>query len=71
MANNHLKKMGNIFFEQIKASQISGELTTKTDARLLSMSLINLWNGLNISRKIYNSKKELKALVEFQLAILV
>jgi TetR/AcrR family transcriptional regulator, transcriptional repressor for nem operon len=71
IANNHLKNMENIFFEQIKASQISGELTTKTDARLLSMSLINLWNGINITRKIYNSKKELKALVDFQLAILV
>jgi TetR/AcrR family transcriptional regulator, transcriptional repressor for nem operon len=71
IANNHLKNMENIFFEQIKASQISGELTTKTDARLLSMSLINLWNGINITRKIYNSKKGLKALVDFQLAILI
>jgi TetR/AcrR family transcriptional regulator, transcriptional repressor for nem operon len=71
MANNHLKKMETIFFEQIKASQASGELTTKTDARLLSMSLINLWNGLNITRKIYTSKTDLKALVDFQLASLV
>jgi TetR/AcrR family transcriptional regulator, transcriptional repressor for nem operon len=71
IANNHLKKMENIFFEQIKSSQASGELTTKTDARLLSMSLINLWNGLNITRKVYTSKKDLKALVDFQLAVLV
>ena len=71
IANNHLKKMENIFFEQIKASQASGELTIKTDARLLSLSLINLWNGLNITRKIYPSKKDLKAFVDFQLAILI
>ena len=71
VANNHLKKMENIFFEQLKASQATGELTTKTDARLLSLSLINLWNGLNITRKIYTSKKDLKALVDFQLAVLV
>jgi TetR/AcrR family transcriptional regulator, transcriptional repressor for nem operon len=70
IANNHLKKMENIFFEQIRTSQKTGELTTKTDARLLSMSLINLWNGINITRKVYNSKKDLKALVDFQLAIL-
>jgi TetR/AcrR family transcriptional regulator, transcriptional repressor for nem operon len=70
IANNHLKKMENIFFEQIKTSQETGELTTKTDARLLSMSLINLWNGINITRKVYNSKEVLKALVDFQLAIL-
>ena len=71
MANNHLKKMENIFFEQIKAAQASGALTTKTDARLLSLSLINLWNGLNITRKIYTSRADLKALVDFQLAVLV
>jgi TetR/AcrR family transcriptional regulator, transcriptional repressor for nem operon len=71
IANNHLKKMENIFFEQIKTSQKTGELTTKTDARLLSMSLINLWNGINITRKVYNSKEDLKALVDFQLAILI
>ncbi len=71
IASNHLKKMENIFFEQLKASQATGELTTKTDARLLSLSLINLWNGLNITRKIYTSKKDLKALVDFQLAVLV
>lgn len=71
IANNHLKKMENIFFEQIKASQASGELTTKTDARLLSMSLINLWNGINITRKVYTSKEDLKALVDFQLAVLI
>jgi TetR/AcrR family transcriptional regulator, transcriptional repressor for nem operon len=71
IANNHLKKMENIFFEQIRTSQKTGELTTKTDARLLSMSLINLWNGINITRKVYNSKEDLKALVDFQLAILI
>ena len=63
--------MENIFFEQIKVSQASGELTTKIDARLLSMSLINLWNGLNITRKVYPSKKDLKALFDFHLAVLV
>jgi TetR/AcrR family transcriptional regulator, transcriptional repressor for nem operon len=71
IANNHLRKMENIFFEQIKASQASGELTTKTDAKVLSMSLINLWNGLNITRKVYTSKEDLKAFVDFQLAGLI
>ena len=70
IASNHLKKMENIFFDQISASQQTGELTTKVDARLLSLSLINLWNGINITRKVYNSKEDLKALVDFQLAIL-
>jgi TetR/AcrR family transcriptional regulator, transcriptional repressor for nem operon len=71
IANSHIRKMENIFYEQIKASQQTGELTTKTDARLLSLSLINLWNGINITRKVYTSKKDLKALVDFQLAVLV
>ncbi len=71
IANNHLKRMENIFFEQIKASQKTGELTTTTDARLLSFSLINLWNGINITRKVYTSQEDLKALVDFQLAVLI
>ncbi|MFN0200483.1 MAG: TetR/AcrR family transcriptional regulator [Bacteroidia bacterium] len=69
-AAKHLKTLENIFYEQIKASQKSGELKTKIEPELLALYLLNLWNGINITRRVYPSKKGLKSLIEFQLQIL-
>jgi TetR/AcrR family transcriptional regulator, transcriptional repressor for nem operon len=69
-AKEYLKLMESLFFEQIKSSQATGELQTKTDAKILARYLLNLWNGINITRRIYPSKKDLIQLIEFQLEIL-
>jgi len=69
-AQEYLMEMENLFFGQIKSSQETGELKTKTDAKILARYLLNLWNGINITRRIYPSKKELIELIEFQLEIL-
>ena len=70
IAKGHLKTLEAIFFKQIKSSQQSGELKTKSDAKLLARYLINFWNGINITRRMHHSKTELLALVEFQFAVL-
>jgi TetR/AcrR family transcriptional regulator, transcriptional repressor for nem operon len=36
----------------------------------LARYLLNLWNGINITRRIYQTNKELKPLIEFQLSII-
>jgi TetR/AcrR family transcriptional regulator, transcriptional repressor for nem operon len=69
-AKEYLKEMETLFFDQIKLSQASGELKTKVKAKILARYLLNLWNGINITRRIYPSKKKLIELIEFQLEVL-
>lgn len=69
-AKKYLKTLETIFFEQIKISQENGTLKNQTDAKILARYLLNLWNGINITRRIYQTNKELKPLIEFQLSII-
>lgn len=62
--------MEETFYKYIKEAQGSGRLKTKEDARLLARHLINLWNGLNITRRMYQSPKDLNPLIKFQLRVL-
>ena len=70
VAVDHLERNEQTFYKHIKEGQQSGKVKSKTDARLLAMHLINLWNGINITRRMYPSAKELMPLVEMQLKVL-
>jgi TetR/AcrR family transcriptional repressor of nem operon len=70
LAAEHLERMEGIFYKHIKNAQQLGKLKSKEDARLLARHLINLWNGLNITRRMYSSPKDLVPLVELQLKML-
>jgi TetR/AcrR family transcriptional regulator, transcriptional repressor for nem operon len=70
LAVQHLQKMEGIFYIHIKDAQQNGKLKSKEDAKLLARHLINLWNGLNITRRMYNDPKDLAPLVELQLKVL-
>jgi TetR/AcrR family transcriptional regulator, transcriptional repressor for nem operon len=69
-AKKHLKHMELLFFEQISLAQKKGILKTKAKAKVLARYLLNLWNGINITRRMYPTKKDLLPLIEFQLAII-
>lgn len=69
-AKKHLRTLEEIFYKQIKSSQETGELKTKTDAKLLARYLLNLWNGINITRRVHPNKQSLLSLVEFQFEIM-
>ena len=69
-AVSYLKALENMLYEQIKRAQKEGTLKNKTDAKLLARYLLNLWNGINITRRIYSTKSELLPLIEFQLSVL-
>ena len=69
-AKKHLKLFEEILLKQIRRSQETGELKNKTEAKLLARYLLNLWNGINITRRIYPSKQSLLSLIEFQLEVL-
>lgn len=70
LAAEHLAKIEQTFYKAIRSAQQSGKLKSKTDARLLAIHLINLWNGINITRRMYPSAKDLTLLIEMQLKVL-
>jgi TetR/AcrR family transcriptional regulator, transcriptional repressor for nem operon len=67
LAASCLEKIEGIFYKYIKAAQQSRKIRSKEDARLLARHLINLWNGINITRRMYSNAKDLLPLVEMQL----
>lgn len=69
-ARKHLNHLENIFCEQIRRSQQSGELTTQRSPELLALSLINLWNGLHITLRATDDKEAIKKMVAMNLEIL-
>lgn len=70
LAVEHLAKIEQTFYVYIKNAQANGKIKSKEDARLLARHLINLWNGLNITRRMYQQPKDLLPLVNLQLKIL-
>jgi TetR/AcrR family transcriptional repressor of nem operon len=70
VAIEHLERMEQLFYVHIKNAQQAGQLKKGEDARLLARHLINLWNGLNITRRMYPRSKDLASLVEMQLKVL-
>jgi TetR/AcrR family transcriptional regulator, transcriptional repressor for nem operon len=69
-AAEHLERIEQTFYKYIKESQRLGRIKSKEDARLLARHLINLWNGINITRRMYPQAKDLMPLVEMQLKVL-
>ena len=70
IAIEHLERIEQIFYKVIKEGQQSGKIKSKTDARLLALHLINLWNGINITRRMYPNAKDLMPLIDIQLKVL-
>jgi TetR/AcrR family transcriptional repressor of nem operon len=60
----------NLFYKYIDAAKKSKELQTKEDARVLARYLITLWNGINITRRMYPKRDMLEPLIKMQLAVL-
>ena len=69
-ARRHLKNMENMLFTYIHQAQGNGQLKTKTDPALLARHMLNLWNGFNITRRIYTDKEELRKLIQLNLELL-
>ena len=67
----HLKALEKLFLKYILKAKQSGELTTKEEPGTLARYLLNLWNGINISRRIYPRKDLLLPVIRLQLAVLV
>lgn len=69
-AAQHLKKLETLFYEVIKEAQEVGQLKTKEDPAYIAKHLINLWNGMNVTRRMGGDEAVLKTVIEKNLEIL-
>lgn len=62
--------MESVFTDLIRDAQEKGLLTTREKPEILGKYLINLWNGINVTRRMYPGNQELKEMVKLNLQIL-
>ncbi|QHS63993.1 TetR family transcriptional regulator [Chitinophaga agri] len=65
-----LKEVEKMFALAIKQAQETGEIRNSASPELLARYLITVWNGLNVTRRMYPSNKSLQQLIEMQLSVL-
>ncbi|WP_231634940.1 TetR/AcrR family transcriptional regulator [Pedobacter sp. PACM 27299] len=65
-----LKEVEAMFTAAIDKAQKNGTLKNQTDPIVLGRYLITLWNGLNVTRRMYPDNKVLKTQIEMQLEII-
>ena len=65
-----LKEVEEMFTSEIKKAQEKGTLKNQTDPVILGRYLITLWNGLNVTRRMYPDNMILKEQIEMQLEII-
>ncbi len=65
-----LQKFQVGFAAAIKKAQQAGNLQTTQDAEVLAWHLSNLWNGINVTRRMEKSPEKLRNLIELNLSIL-
>ncbi|MBB5634412.1 TetR/AcrR family transcriptional repressor of nem operon [Pedobacter cryoconitis] len=65
-----LKEVEEMFTHEIEKAQKKGTLKNQTDPAILGRYLITLWNGINVTRRMYPDHKILIAQIEMQLGII-
>lgn len=70
MAIRRLKKMEQLFLDLVKKAQESGQLQSKEDPAIIARYLVTMWNGINITRRMYPDADRLQPMIELQLSVL-
>ena len=65
-----LEQLEKVYYKHIKQAQSSRVLKTAAEPRLLARHLTNLWNGIHITARMYNNKKELASLIKINLDLI-
>lgn len=65
-----LKEIEGVFCEAIRKAQVSGFLKTTQSPELLGRYLINFWNGINITRRMYGRDGFTREMIEMNLKVL-
>ncbi|QZT37989.1 TetR/AcrR family transcriptional regulator [Halosquirtibacter xylanolyticus] len=70
IAKKYLFQMEKLFQIYLAKAQERGQWTPDGNPEWTAKYLINLWNGLNITRRLYDSKEQLIQLIDMNLQIL-
>nr|WP_295928195.1 TetR/AcrR family transcriptional regulator [uncultured Dyadobacter sp.] len=70
IAAKYLHLLEEIFTEAVQKGKDLGLLTTKESAASLGAYLVNLWNGMNVTRRMETDQQKLVQLVRMNLNIL-
>ncbi len=65
-----LTRLENQFKAIIEQAQQNKRITNTTPAELIAKHLITLWNGINITQRLYPEDKSIRAVIELNLSIL-
>ncbi|WP_375417599.1 TetR/AcrR family transcriptional regulator [uncultured Hymenobacter sp.] len=65
-----LKEVEQLFVRVMEQAQRKGSLQNQTDPAILGRYLLTLWNGLNVTRRMYPDNEELRKQIEMQLEII-
>lgn len=65
-----LKEFEQVLFEVLQEARKEGKLKPEADPKVLAGYFVTMWNGLNVTRKMYPDSKRLRALIEWQLRVL-
>lgn len=65
-----LKEVEKMYTWAIKKEQENGTIKNQTPPEVLGRYLISVWNGLNVTRRMYPNNKGLKDLIELQLSVI-
>jgi TetR/AcrR family transcriptional repressor of nem operon len=65
-----LKEVELFYTNTIRKAQEDGSLQNQSDPAVLGRYLITIYNGINVTRRMYPDKHELSKLIEMQLEII-
>ncbi|MGE7774004.1 TetR/AcrR family transcriptional regulator [Chitinophaga sp. NPDC101104] len=69
MARNHLLDIETIYLKYLRKGVKNGQVRKEVAPELMARFLTNMWNGMSISRRMYN-RKALEDLVDMQLSLI-
>ena len=70
IAADTLKKLETVYYKHIKQAQAENKLKTTEAPGTLARHLTNLWNGINLTARMYGSSKELLPLLKMNLDLI-
>ena len=70
LAIEKLATLESIFKEALEKGKRLGHLPADFETALHARYLINIWNGINVTRRMYPSKKELEPMLKMSLNML-
>lgn len=70
IASRLLKRMEGIFTEAIEEAQNANKLKTTEKPEVLGRYLLNLWNGINVTRRMYPKDESLKKSIALNLKLI-